>query len=721
MSTPLSPPKPLPKPLASLQANPRLGQWLALGPDGSVTVRSGKVEIGQGIRTALAQIVAQTLDVDLSRVRMVSADTAMSPNEGVTAGSLSITDSGGALRQVCTQVRQIYLDAAARQLSLGPEQRAQLQVRDGQIGLPDAPALTSYWRLADPALLERPAGELLPADFSGSAAQAQQRLDLPAKVLGQPSFVHDMELPGLLHGAVVQAPSPSARLLDVDLQAAQALPGVVAVLRSGSFVGLVAQTEYQALQAGKRLAALAHWQEEPSLPEMQALAEHLRQGPVDTHTVSLKAGEGAAAAQSQSQSLGASYQRPFLAHASIAPSCAIATYTPDQTTQLEVWSHTQGVFNLRADLATMLGLAPEAVRVRHADGAGCYGHNGADDVAGDAALLARAVPGRPVRLQWSREDELSCAPVGAAMVADLQADLDDQGRISRWQHQVWSTGHSMRPGRSPIPVLRAASMIEPPFERQVAINMPLAVGGGAERNAVPLYDFVSHEVISHRALRMPIRTSSLRSLGAHLNVFAAESFMDELAELAGTDPLTFRLRHLSDERARAVLERVAEAAGWSPDGAGEGRGWGLGLSRYKNTGAWCAAVARVDLRERFSIEQMHLVVDAGRLVNPDGARNQVEGGAIQTLSWVTREQVVFDRTRITSNSWDSYPILKFSEVPPVAVEFIDRPEQPSLGVGEASHGPVAAALANAVYAAVGVRMRSMPINAETVARAALAS
>jgi CO/xanthine dehydrogenase Mo-binding subunit len=538
----------------------------------------------------------------------------------------------------------------------------------------------------------------VPADFSGSAAQAQQRLDLPAKVLGQPSFVHDMELPGLLHGAVVQAPSPSARLLDVDLQAAQALPGVVAVLRSGSFVGLVAQTEYQALQAGKRLAALARWQEEPSLPEMQALAEHLRQGPVDTHTVSLKASEGAPAAQSQSQSQSLS-----------------------ASTQLEVWSHTQGVFNLRADLATMLGLAPEAVRVRHADGAGCYGHNGADDVAGDAALLARAVPGRPVRLQWSREDELSCAPVGAAMVADLQADLDDQGRISRWQHQVWSTGHSMRPGRSPIPVLRAASMIEPPFERQVAINMPLAVGGGAERNAVPLYDFVSHEVISHRALRMPIRTSSLRSLGAHLNVFAAESFMDELAELAGTDPLTFRLRHLSDERARAVLERVAEAAGWSPDGAGEGRGWGLGLSRYKNTGAWCAAVARVDLRERFAIEQMHLVVDAGRLVNPDGARNQVEGGAIQTLSWVTREQVVFDRTRITSNSWDSYPILKFSEVPPVAVEFMDRPEQPSLGVGEASHGPVAAALANAVYAALGVRMRSMPINAETVARAALAS
>lgn len=719
MSASAPPSSPATKPLASLQANPRLGQWLSIGADGRVTVRSGKVEIGQGIRTALAQIVAQVLEVDPSRVQMVSADTAVSPNEGVTAGSLSITDSGGALRQVCAQARQIYLDAAARQFGLAKQQRALLQVRDGQIGLPDSPALTSYWELADPDLLDRPAGEPVPNSMAAEREASVNigRVDLPAKVLGRPSFMHDMVLPGLLHGAVVQAPSPGANLLDVDLRAAQDLPGVVAVVRSGSFLGLVAGTEYQALLAHKRLAGLARWQEESGLPEMQAVAEYLHQGPVDSSTVSRKEGEG----QARARSLSASYQRPFLAHASIAPSCAIATYTPGQPVALEVWSHTQGVFNLRADLATMLGLPSEAVRVRHADGAGCYGHNGADDVAGDAALLARAVPGRPVRVQWSREDEMVCAPLGAAMVADLQADLDAQGRISGWQHQVWSTGHSMRPGRSAIPVLRAASMMDPPFERQVAINMPLAVGGGAERNAVPLYDFASHEVISHRALRMPIRTSSLRSLGAHLNVFAAESFMDELAELAGTDPLTLRLRHLKDERARAVLERAAALAGWSPDGLGEGRGWGLGLSRYKNTGAWCAAVAKVDLRERFAVEQLWLVVDAGRLVHPDGARNQVEGGAIQTLSWVTKEQVVFDRTRITSSDWDSYPILKFSEVPPVVVEFIDRPEHPSLGVGEASHGPVAAAIANAVYCAVGVRMRSMPINAETIARAALAS
>jgi CO/xanthine dehydrogenase Mo-binding subunit len=706
-------PAPLP---ASLKANPRLGQWLTIGADGSVTVRSGKVELGQGIRTALAQIVAHELDVNIERVRMVSADTAFSPNEGVTAGSLSITDSGGALRQVCAQARRIYLRQAALRLGLKPQQEAQLRVIDGRMGVPGDTAVVSYWELADPALLDRDATDLV--EPRASPPKQAPRLDLPAKVLGRPSYLHDQHWPGLLYGVVVQPPSPSARLLRADVLSARAWPGVVAVVQQGSFLGLVAQTEYQALQARARLASDAQWQEFESLPDMHTLADHLRQGPVETTTVGSKTATAAPAAVAQH---AASYQRPFLAHASIAPSCAVATFTPEQATQLEVWTHSQGVFNLRADLATLLGLPAQAVRVRHADGAGCYGHNGADDVAADAALLARAIPGRPVRVQWSREDELTCAPVGAAMVADLQAELDAQGHVVQWRHQVWSTGHSMRPGRSPVPVLRAASLMDPPFESQVAINMPMAVGGGAERNAVPLYDFAAHEVISHRQLRMPIRTSSLRSLGAHLNVFAAESFMDELAEQAGCDPLSFRLRHLQDERARLVLERVARWSAWQPTALAEGQGMGLGLARYKNTGAWCAAVAQVDAGASLRVKRLWLVVDAGRIINQDGARNQIEGGAIQTVSWVTKEQVCFDRTRITSGSWESYPILRFTEVPQVEVDLIDRPDQPSLGVGEATHGPVAAAIANAVYVALGVRMRTMPIHAETIARAALAA
>ncbi len=705
------------KPLASLLANPRLAQWLSIHADGTVRVRSGKVELGQGIRTALAQIVAHELDVDLSRIHMQPAISSESPNEGVTAGSMSVADSGGALRQVCAEARAIYLAQAARQLGLPPEAAARLQVRDGRIGLPDATAHTSYWALADAGLLDVPAsGQALPKPAQERMPQAR-RLDIAAKVLGQSSFIHDIELPGMLHGAVLQAPSPQAQLRSVDTAPVAALPGVQAVVRDGSFLGLVADSEHAALQALAKLRAAAVWDEPQSLPDMHDVPAHLRAGPQDSTVAGQK--EAQAPLQPTAFAHQASYDRPFLAHASIAPSCAIACHRPEDGGRLEVWTHSQGIFNLRADLATLFQLPPERVVVQHADSAGSYGHNGADDVAADAALLARAVPGRPVRVQWSREDELGCAPFGAAMLAELSAEVDAQGRIQCWAHQVWSTGHSMRPGRSAIPVLRAANFIEGGPERQVAINMPMAGGGGAERNSLPSYDIPAWQAHSHRNLRMPIRTSSLRSLGAHLNVFASESFMDELAERAGIDPLDFRLQHLSDARGRAVLEKVAQMAGWARRPSGEGQGLGLGFARYKNTGAYCAVAARVDAGAELRVEKLWIAVDVGRVVSLDGVVNQIEGGAIQTVSWVTKEQVRFDRTRITTRSWEDYPILRFSEVPEVEVELLDRPELPSLGAGEATHGPVAAAIANAVHAALGVRMRRMPINAETIAHTAL--
>lgn len=701
---------------ASLLAHPRLDQWLALHGDGTVSVRTGKVELGQGLRTALAQIVAHELDVDVSRIRMQAVSTADSPNEGVTAGSMSIADSGGALRHVCAQARAIYLRAAARHLGLRDDQAAQLQVRDGVI-LSASGLSTSYWALADAALLAvAVSADVQPKPAHLPSIQAR-RMDLPAKLLGQASFIHDMVLPGMLHGAVAQPPSPAARLVSVDETAVAQLQGVRAVVRDGSFLGVVAETEYAALQAGLKLRALARWQEHASLPDMHAMPSHLREQPLETTRIGEPAKELAAAGLTHS----ASYERPFLAHASIAPSCALARWSVGDAPQaLEVWTHSQGIFGLRSDLAHLLALTPERITVRHADGAGCYGHNGADDVAAHAALLARAVPGRAVRVQWSRDDELSRAPLGAAMSVELDAGVDVQGRITHWRHQVWSTGHSMRPGRGAVPVLSVASQLAQGFEPQIAVNMPQAAGGGAERNAQPLYAFPSCEVLSHRKLHMPLRTSSLRSLGAHMNVFAAESFMDELAELAGVDALEFRLRHLADERARDVLVKAAALAGWAERPSGEGRGLGLGLARYKNTGAYCAAAVRVDAAAQLRVEQLWLAVDVGRVVSPDGVRHQIEGGAIQTLSWVLKEQVQFDRTRVTSDSWESYPILRFSEVPQVHVELLDRPELPSLGAGEATHGPVAAALANAVHGALGVRMRTMPINAATIARTALA-
>jgi CO/xanthine dehydrogenase Mo-binding subunit len=726
----------------SLQTNRRLSQWLTFHADGRVTVRTGKVDLGQGISTVLAQIVAEELDIDLGRIRVERASTVQGPNEGMTAGSMSVQHSGSALRQACAEAREIYLNLAARQHGLTPVQCDGLRVRDGEFitNTQDSGdrSIGNYWHLADDALLDVDAnGQAKPKGLveHSLTGQSVPRLDLPGKVLGQADFIHDMVLPGQLYGRVAHPPSPGAVLLEVALDSINALPGVVTTVRDGSFIGVIARTDHAAVQALKKLAAAARWHEPATLPDMHALPEFLRSQPVDsklygekksdTPGPSLASSEGSRAAAG-AQYFKASYARPFLAHASIGPSCALARCTANASgriTGVEVWTHSQGIYNLLPDLALMLDLPAAQIALQHVPGAGCYGHNGADDAACDAVLLARAVPGLPVQLQWTREDELSCAPFGAAMAVDLQAVVDADGCISDWQHDIWSNGHSMRPGRSSSPVFYAAALLEKPFPRQVAINMPLASGGGAERNSLPSYDFAQWRTDCHRALTMPLRTSSLRSLGAHCNVFAVESFLDEIADKLGVDPLAFRLRHLSDERSRAVLNAAAAMADWPNRHGGErpeGTGMGIAFARYKNTGAYCAVVAAVHVEAEVRVEQLWIATDVGLAVNPDGVRNQIEGGAIQTVSWVLKEAVQFDRTRVTSRSWEDYPILRFSEVPKVDVQLVSRPGDKSLGAGEATHGPVAAAIANAVADALGLRMRQMPLSADALLQAALA-
>ena len=396
----------------------------------------------------------------------------------------------------------------------------------------------------------------------------------------------------------------------------------------------------------------------------------------------------------------------------MAPSCAIARW--NGTDKVQVWSHCQGVYNLRGDLALALALPQENIVVQHVEGAGCYGHNGADDVAFDAVLLARAADGRPVRVQWSREDELAWSPMGAAMAVEIEADLDTQGDIVGWRGEVWSNGHVSRAGRVPIPTVFAASQLAKPFERFIAFNPPMANGGGAERNAVPLYDLPALKVTCHRLLTMPIRTSALRTLGAFANVFAIESFMDELAAERGEDPLAFRLRYLKEPRARAVLEAAAKRADWNSWRKREGAGHGIGFARYKNFGTYCAVVAEVEGDADIRVRRLVVAVDVGEVINPDGVANQMEGGAIQATSWTLKEAVRFDRSRITSDTWETYPILRFSEVPAVEVEIINRPEERSLGAGEASHSPTAGAIGNAMFDALGVRVRDLPITRERI-------
>src|ERR1700730_9197690 len=521
MTNPAPSPLPLKLPV-SLAANPVLSSWVRFSPEGHVMVCPGKVEIGQGIVTALAQIAADELDVDIGRVQMVRAWTAGSPNEGVTSGSLSVQQSGRAIRQACAEIRQIFLGAASDRLGVGTDA---LDISDGIISGPGN-IRTSYWELAGEVSLDRDATPGAVPKLSTQRALAGnsiQRLDIPDKVFARPRFIHDSALPGMLHGRVLRPEMSAAKLVELPEDGARAVAGLVAIVRDGNFAGVVSETEDSAEAALSGLRKGAAWSSGEALPDESGLAEWLKAQPAESTVIDKKTAPGA---RQKQRTIRRQYTRPYLAHASIAPSCAMAQWSGDR---VHVWTHSQGVYFLRAYLALVRKLPIENIAVEHMEGAGCYGHNAADDVALDAVLLARAAGGRPVRVQWSRADEMTHAPFGAAMAIEIEADLDTQNEIVNWRHSIWSNGHAARPGRAAQPALLAVLEIENPFPRIISANPPQANGGGGDRNSIPLYDFPSWKIESHRLLTMPVRTSALRTLGAQGNVFAIESFLDELA------------------------------------------------------------------------------------------------------------------------------------------------------------------------------------------------
>ncbi len=691
---------------ASLAANPRLSAWTKFTSDGRVAISPGKVEIGQGIVTALAQIAADELNVDLGRVQMIRASTAASPNEGVTSGSLSIQQSGRAIRHACAEIRQIFLAAASDRLGVAADQ---LEIRDGVIYGPGN-VTTSYWELATEISLDRdatPGAAAKPAAKRALVGSSVQRLDIPDKVFARSRFIHDSALPGMLHGRVLRPDVAGTRLINLNDTEARSIAGLVAIVRDGSFAGIVSETETAADKALTMLRKNATWSAGGALPDENHLAVFLKSQPVESSIIDARATTKRGDTR---RTVRRQYSRPYIAHASIAPSCAMARWSGDH---VHVWTHSQGIYLLRADLALVLRLPADNITVEHLEGAGCYGHNGADDVALDAVLLARAAGDRVVRVQWSRHDEMTHAPFGAAMAIEIEADLDAENEIVGWRHSIWSNGHAARPGRASQPALLAATELENPFPRMISSNPPQANGGGGDRNSIPLYDLPSWKIESHRLLTMPIRTSALRTLGAQGNVFAIESFLDEIAAERGEDPVAFRLRHLDDERAKETIRAAAKRANWKP-ASQTGIGYGVGFARYKNTGAYCAAVAEVEAGEDIRVKRLTIAVDVGEAINPDGVINQIEGGAIQATSWALKERVRFDRQRITSTSWTDYPILRFSEVPAVDVELIQRPEIEPVGAGEAAHGPVTAAIANAVFDCLGVRVRNLPITRDNL-------
>jgi nicotinate dehydrogenase subunit B len=692
----------------SLKETPLLDAWIRIDADGAATVFTGKAELGQGLRTALIQIAAEQLDLPPARITLITADTGRTPNEGFTAGSHSMQDSGTAILHAAAQARALLVQAAGAQLGLEP---GALSVRDGVVQAADGRSV-GYGALAAGLSLhvqaEPGGGDLKDPSNYTVIGTPMPRVDIPAKVTGGVAYIQDMRMPGMLHARAVHGPHGAA-LRKVDTDAVARMPGVVQVVREGSYLAVVAEREWQAIKAWRALSAAAEWDTPAPLPEQGSIHATLLGLPAREIEVLRWSGEAAQPALLFS----ARYTRPYLMHGSIGPSCALALFRDGGVT---VWTHTQGVFPQRAALAELLRLPPENVRCIQVEGSGCYGHNGADDVAADAALIARAVPGRPIRVQWMREQENLQEPYGPAMLADVKAALDAHGRIVDWNYDVWSNTHNRRPNKGGL-FMQNAVLPEPlPVPPPAPIPMP---EGGGDRNSNPLYVFPNAHVVYHFIPEMPLRVSAMRGLGAYLNVFAIESFMDELAEGAGADPVAFRLKHMQDPRARDAIQTAADRFGWSPGAPREaGRGRGFAFARYKNLGAYCAIALELSVEHetgRIRIGRVVAAVDSGQPINPDGIRNQIEGAIVQSASWTLYEQVDFTPAGVTSRDWSGYPVLRFPAVPEqVEVHIADRPGQPFLGTGEAGQGPMAAAIANALRDATGVRLRDLPLSQSRV-------
>jgi nicotinate dehydrogenase subunit B len=694
-----------------LQTNPRLDQWVKFTAPGRVTVSTGRVEIGQGVLTAMRQIAADELDVSLDRIDLQTGDTDLTPNEGYTSGSQSIQYGGVALRLACAEVKGLLLDEAASRLG---QPRAELAVSDGAITRAGAPTGQDYWSLAPAIDLRRHATASAPPKAERSEiGRNASRVDLESKVFGAPAFVHDMTIDGMLHARVVRQPRRGAEITSINEAAIRRTAKAdIDILRDGNFIAIIGTDETAVDAAAAVAPGHVSWDGVDPINPGQEEGHWLLQRP----SIDRNIGPEPVDPTLGQARYEATFTRMHVAHASIGPSSGLAVYKDGHLT---VWSHTQGVYPLKAALAKTLKLDPAHISVRHAQGPGCYGHNGADDAAADAAVIAMRRPGVPIRVRWRREEEFGFEPVSPAMVTTVRALLDAQGRPVDWTTEIWSGRHSSRPGSGGL--LLAAEALPDPPPPMPAADPPEAGGGGGTRNGEPLYAFPAKRIIHHLVAETPVRTSSLRGLGATVNVFAIESAMDELAERAGMDPVDYRLSVLADPRGKAVVAHVAKMADWEPGlPVGTGTGRGIGFAMYKNRAAYCAVVADVEVDEAVRVTKVWCACDGGLIINPDGTLNQLEGGIIQGISWALKEGVRLDSAGISSRDWESYPVLRFTEVPEVFCELVGADaDLPPLGVGETSGGPTVAAIGNAVAQALGTRLRDLPLSRERIMDALL--
>ena len=685
------------------KAFPMISDWLRFDPDGSVQVYSGRVELGQGITTALAQIVAEELDVPVSAIRMTLGDTRTSPAEGPTVGSLSVQLGGMSLRMAASAARQVMLRRAADLTQSAPEA---LSVDGGAILNGGVETGLGYGGLAGQVDLAVPL-----ADHAAPKAktdrhisgQSVARSDLAAR-LGAGYMIHDLSFDGMLHGRVVQPPSLDARLDSDPATLEAALTQGSRLVTIGGFIGVVADHEYHAIRDARTLADHVRWNgsNPADAPHPTDALEH----PEPQGEVLCDTGDGPKAA---AETISVTLTKPVLSHASIGPSCGVARWDDGRLT---VWAHSQNVFALKGSLAAVLRVDPGMVDVIFAPAAGCYGHNAADDAALDAALLSRECDGAPMRVLWTRADDFRHAPLNPAMKTCMSATLSPDGRIASFRAQVISPPHSTRPGGGDQPNLRSAAFLPDAFAMGPGNDAPQPQGG-ADRNAIPPYAIPSCHVTRTRPTEVPYRPSAMRGLGSFTNIIALETLVDQCAEAAGQDPLAYRIAHLDDPRAHAVIHRAAAMAGLPSAGIAdlaEGEGLALAYSRYKNMSGYLACVARVEIADEVRVTDLWAAADVGEVINPDGAINQIEGGMIQAISWTLKEEVTFAGGQNLVARWEDYPILPFSEVPRMAVELLDQPEAPVLGAGEISAGPAGAAVVGAVRRALGVTPTSLPLN-----------
>jgi CO/xanthine dehydrogenase Mo-binding subunit len=699
-----------------LNDNPRLDLWVSFPAPGKVVVNTGRVEFGQGVLTAMMQIAADELDVAMSRIEVHSGATSGMPNEGYTAGSQSMQFGGVAMGQACADVRTLFIEHAAKILSCGANE---LSVRDGALLRHGAPTGETYWTLAgavDLAVNASGLGKRKAATSFTNIGANSARSDLPAKVFGQAVFIHDMRLDGMRHARVVRQPNKGATIGTIDEAAIRrAAKGDVTFVRNGDFLAIVGDDETAVERAATAAVNHVTWQHVETPTALQQEANWLLQRPLIDRLL----GTPEPSDSQGRERFEATYSRGYLAHASISPSCGLAEFRDGHLT---VWTHCQGVFPLRGALSRMLNLEASAITVSHVQGSGCYGHNGADDAAADAAVIAMQMPGRPVRVRWRREEEFIHEPKGPAMLVKVRALVDADGKPSDWTQEIWSGNHNGRPGSGNELLAGYALPDQKPFPQ--ASEVPEAAGGGGTRNADPLYAIADKRIIHHMVTETPVRVSSLRGLGAMPNIFALECAIDELAERAGVDPVAYRLSITTDPRARAVIEKVAAMSNWRSDlPGGTGRGRGIAFARYKNRAAYSAVVVDLEVDEEIRLRHVWCATDGGLIVNPDGAINQLEGGIIQSASWVLKEQVRLDDRAVAGTAsfdWETYPVLKFSEVPEIDVALINpaNSDMP-LGIGEVTAGPTAAAIGNAVSHALGIRIRDLPMTRERVMAALL--